>query len=303
MNQMKKNETETTHTPKRLWIILLLLVQQSLDGLVYPIAKYGLSHIDPFAFAFFRFIISSAVLLGIVRIWYTPDPPIEKKDYLKIIGLGIIAVIFNQAAFLFGQKLTGAGHGSLMFATAPIWLFLGGLIFMKEKFILRRAIGVILGLTGVAVIITSGAIELGTRYLFGDFIILEAVISWVVYTIFCKPLVIKYGAFRVTAYTLASGTLVYFPFGLYHALSFSYTGVPLGAWASVIYVALGLSVAYYVLTNWLVRRIETTRLAVFLNVQPVIATVVAFFFLGESIGWAFVIGWAVVLTGVIITEL
>jgi len=47
---------------------------------------------------------------------------------------------------------------------------------------------------------------------------------------------------------------------------------------------------------------EASRIAVFLNIQPVIASAVAFLFLGETIGWAFIVGWAIVLTGVIITE-
>jgi drug/metabolite transporter (DMT)-like permease len=49
--------------------------------------------------------------------------------------------------------------------------------------------------------------------------------------------------------------------------------------------------------------LEATRVAVFHNLQPVIAYLVAFIFLGEPIGWAFIIGGAVVLTGVIITEI
>lgn len=294
---------DSTSSPGPFVLISALMIHHLLGALTFPIAKYGLAIIEPFTFAFYRYGLSSIVLLGVVRFRKANKPPIEKKDYLKIVGLGCLIIPFNQTAYLFGQSLTGAGHGALLFATVPIWLFLGALVYLKEKFVLRRAAGVALGLTGVAVIITTGAVELGTQYLIGDLIILIAVFAWVTYTILGRPLVFKYGAFRVTAYALASGSALYFPFGLYRAFTFDYTAATFGAWLTVIYVALGVSVTAYVLWYWVLKYLEATRVAVFHNLQPVIASVIAFIFLGEPIGWAFIIGGAVVLTGVIITEI
>lgn len=294
---------DSTRSPGPFVLISALLIHHLLGALTFPIAKYGLAIIEPFTFAFYRYGLSSIVLLGIVRLRKANKPPIEKKDYLKIVGLGCLIIPFNQTAYLFGQSLTGAGHGALLFATVPIWLFLGALVYLKEKFVLRRAAGVALGLIGVAVIITTGAVELGTQYLLGDLIILIAVFAWVTYTILGRPLVFKYGAFRVTAYALASGSALYFPFGLYRALIFDYTAAAFGAWLTVIYVALGVSVTAYVLWYWVLKYLEATRIAVFHNLQPVIASVIAFIFLGEPIGRAFIIGGIIVLTGVIITEI
>jgi drug/metabolite transporter (DMT)-like permease len=303
MKKYKKIMTDDaySHGKSKVFLISILLLQQLLGALTFPIAKYGLMMIEPFTFAFYRYVLSSLVLLGVVRL-RDRTPPIEKKDYVKILGLGFLIIPFNQTAYLYGQSLTGAGHGALLFATVPIWIFLGGLIYLKEKFILRRAVGVVLGLIGVTIIMTSGAIELGTEYLLGDLIILIAVLAWAIYTLVGQPLVIKYGAFRVTAYALASGSAMYFPFGLYRAVVFDYSSATLGAWLTVIYVALGVSVAAYVLWYWLLKYMEATKIAVFNNLMPVIAAGVAFIFLGEPIGWPFIIGGAVVLTGVIITE-
>jgi len=242
------------------------------------------------------------VLLAIVRFGRRRQVPIAKQDYLRIAGLGFLVIPFNQVAFLFGQSLTGAGHGALLFATLPIWIFLLALIHLHEKFVMRRAIGVALGLTGVIVIVSSGTIRLGTEYLLGDLVILEAVIAWAYYTIWGKPLVRKYGAMRVTAYALASGTALYFPFGLWRALSFDYSATTIGAWFSVAYIALGVSGVVYILWYWVLKYLEASRIAVFHNIQPVIASAVAYFFLSEPLGWSFVIGAVVVLTGVIITE-
>ncbi len=298
---MKKYHSfEPAYLQSNVYLIPILLFQQCLGGLAYPIAKFGLSMIDPFTMAFYRFVISAVVLL-VITLFRSHNPPIERKDYLKIIGLGCLIIPLNQLTYLYGQSLTGAGHGALLFATTPIWLFLAALVFFREKFVLTRAVGVTLGLMGVALIMAYGAIELGTKYLLGDLIILIAVFAWVGYTILGRPLVIKYGAFRITAYALSSGTLFYFPFGLYHVLRFDYSRPTAGAWLAVLYLALGLSVASYVLWYWLIKHMEATRIAVFQNVQPIIASVAAFLFLAEPLGWPFLIGGAVVLAGVIVT--
>ncbi|MDH4158079.1 MAG: DMT family transporter, partial [candidate division Zixibacteria bacterium] len=194
-------------------VLPVLLFQQTLGAICFPIAKYGLGTIDPFVFAFYRFVISSAVLLLVVK-FRKHDRPVERADYWKIFGLGVIIIPFNQAMYLFGQSLTGAGHGSVLFATTPIWIFLAALVHLKEKVIARRAIGIVLALVGVIITVTGGAIQISTEYLWGDIIILIAVFAWAYYTVLGKPLVRKYGAIRTTAYALASGSALYFPFGL-----------------------------------------------------------------------------------------
>jgi drug/metabolite transporter (DMT)-like permease len=245
--------------------------------------------------------LSAIVLVTIVRLrkWRIP---IEKADRLKIAGLGCLVVIGNQVTYLWGQSMTAAGHGALLFAATPIFIFLMALVHLGEKFRWRRAIGVVIGITGVAIVMGAGAVKIGTEYLIGDAIILFAVLVWAYYTVWGKPLARKYGAMRVTAYSLASGTLLYFPFGLFQATQFEYSGVSLGAWLSVVYVAIGTSVLGYILWYWVLKYFEASRVAVFQNIQPIFASIVALIFLNEPLGWSFMIGGAVVLAGVIITE-
>ncbi|HKK20382.1 MAG TPA: DMT family transporter, partial [candidate division Zixibacteria bacterium] len=184
----------------------------------------------------------------------------------------------------------------------PIWIFLAAVIHLKEKLVLRRAIGIVVALSGVAVIMSGGAIRLGTDYLLGDAIILVAVLAWAYYTILGKDLARKYGALRVTAYALSSGSLIYFPFGIYRASQVNYALVPLSTWLSVVYVAIGTSVISYVLYYWVLKYFDASRIAVFHNLQPVIASAVALVWLGEPLGTTFFIGGAVALIGVIIAE-
>lgn len=295
------NINENTKTFPYIVLLSSAVIHQICGAMAFPISKFGLAYIEPFTFAFYRFVLSTIILLLIVK-FRKKGIPIEKKDYIKIAGIGFLIIPFNQAMYLWGQSLTAANHGSILFATAPIWTMIGASIHLNEKVSLKRAIGIIAAVGGVLYIMTTGALEFGTEYLFGDLIILIAVVAWVYYTIFGRDLVRKYGAFRVTAYAFLSGTLLYFPFGIYKTISFDYSTVPVGAWWSVIYMAVGMSVIAYVIWYWLLKYYDASRIAVYQNLQPLLATVVAFFWLGEPIGWAFVVGGLAVLGGVIIAE-
>lgn len=285
-----------------LALLPLILTQQTLEALCFPIGVYSLKIIEPFTFAFYRFILSSVVLLLLVR-FTNHAIPVERKDYIRIFWLGILIIPLNQTLYLWGQSLTAAGHGSVLFATTPIWVFVFALFILKEKLVWRRVIGIAVALTGVATIITSGAVQVGKEYLAGDIIIFFSVLAWALYTILGKPLAEKYGALRMTAYALASGTAVYFPFGLFRAIQYDYSQSTFGAWMSVVYFAIGTSVIAYVIWYYVLKHMPASRMAVFSNIQPVIATTVAYFTLGEQLGLSFFVGAAVVLTGVLITEL
>ena len=285
---------------KRLIGVIVLL--QMISSACYPIAKYGLAIIEPFTFAFYRFLLASAALLAITRL-RPRQPAIERRDIPRIVLLGILIIPINQTLFLVGQSLTGAGHGAFLFATTPVWIFMLALIHLKERFRWRRAVGIATALTGVGVIMLSGGLQISRNYLWGDLIIVVSVIAWAYYTVLGKPLVRKYGAIRVTAYALAAGSAIYFPLGLFFALRYDYSRATLAAWGTVAYMALGVSLVVYVLWYWVLKQIDASRLAVWHNAQPVFASALAFVWLGEPLTAAFLIGGSAVIGGVLVTEL
>lgn len=295
-------EKNRSQSYSSFYLISVLVFQQMLGAITFPVAKFGLEHIEPFTFAFFRYVLSSLTLFIIVKLM-KHKIKIDKRDYKKIIFLGILIIPFNQTLYLWGQSFTGVGHASVLFATVPIWIFLAALIHLKEKLIWRQALGIAVAMVGIFIIVSEGGLDLGSEYLFGDLLIMICVIAWAYYTIIGKPLVEKYGALRITAYAIIIGSLFYMPFGLYRAISFDYSQVPLSSWWSIIYTAIGTSVFCYTLWYWVLKYMEASRIAVYHNLQPILATIIAFIWLGEPVGATFIIGSSIAILGVVIAEI
>lgn len=299
-NSQVSDESESV--PGMTAIVVAIVFQQIVASLCYPIAKVGLAIIEPFTFAFFRYLLASAALLTIVK-FKKYNRPIEKRDIPRILLLGFLIIPLNQTLFLLGQSKTAAGHGAFLFSTIPIWIFLLAMIHLKERAPVTRALGIVLALSGVVVIMWNGFVTLGTQYLLGDAIILISVLAWAYYTIIGKGMVRKYGALRMTAYALSSGAAMYFPFGLVRALQFDYSKAEPIAWFSIAYMAIGLSVVVYLIWYWLLKYLEASRIAVYQNIQPIIASIVAYFFLAEPLGLGFIVGGSIVICGVVLSEI
>lgn len=288
--------------PSRWFLFGVIFFHQVLTALAFPAAKLGLGEINPFVFAFFRFAIASMIYIPVL-LFLRRGKKITAREHLRIFIIGLVLIPCNQVIFLVGQSLTSAGHSSLLFATMPIFVYILAMVFLGERFSIRRSAGIAIAVIGVYFILTGGKVDFGIGYLLGDLIILVAVVAWAVGTVMMKPLAMKFGAFRVTGLALVYGSLVYLPYGLYRAYGADLSQITMTGWGSVLYLALVVSILAYFLWYWVLKYLEASRVAVVQNIQPVIASAAAAVVLSEPITENFIIGGIIVITGVILTEL
>lgn len=102
---------------------------------------------------------------------------------------------------------------------------------------------------------------------------------------------------------MIAGALIYFPYGLAHSLDFPFSQLTALHWTGILYLSLGTSVIGYLLWYHALGRIEAGKAAVFSNGQPIFATILALIFLDYTITGSFVVGGAITIAGIIITQL
>jgi drug/metabolite transporter (DMT)-like permease len=285
--------------PSARLIYPLIIVGQLIAGGTFPIAKIAVNSIEPFTLALLRFGIASVAMLLII-IATGRVRKIERGDWLRFVMIGLLAVPLNQLLFLYGLKFTTAGRSALYYGATPIFVFLMAILYLNEKVTPLKIIGIAASFAGVAVILRGGRMDEGM--LFGDFLVILAVIAWAAYTVFGKSLLRKYGSLTVTAYALIIGTLAYLPIGIIPAIRFDYSQVPDAAWLSLLYIAIMTSVVSYSIWYWALARMEASKLAIFQNLQPVFAAILSMLVVSETFGFDFYLGGALVIGGVLITQ-
>jgi drug/metabolite transporter (DMT)-like permease len=284
---------------KRQLLYPLIIVGQLIAGGTFPIAKIALDSFDPFTLGITRFVIASAVMFLVVKLTGRLRR-IERSDWGRLLLLGLLAIPLNQLLFLYGLKFTTPGRSALYYGATPVFVFLLALWFLKEKANAKKVIGILMSFLGVAIILRAGRFD--SEILFGDILVILAVIAWAAYTVFGKPITLKYGAMNATAWVLLIGTLQFLPIGAYFSLRFDYTSVAISGWLSLLYISVLTSVVAYTIWFWALGRMEASKLAIFQNLQPIIAAVLSVVLVGESLGFDFYLGGLMVVGGVILTQ-
>ena len=282
-------------------VYMLLLLQQALSSGTHIVAKLIAVRMDPFALTLVRSIIS-AVIMGGILLARGGFPRIAPEDRRLVLFLSFIAIPVNQFFFLFGMRYTVPSNAALLYATTPILVLLFSRMFLGEKLTGRKIIGVVIGFVGIVIVIFERGISASMQFLFGNLLMVVAVIAWAFYSVFGKRLVARYGAVSASSVTLIVGTVLFLPIGLWPSLSFPFGSLTMGEWGQILYLAIITSVVSYFLWYFALGRIEAGKAALFSNLQPILTTIMMVLLLGQGITAAFVLGGTIALIGVIIAQ-
>ncbi|MBI5475671.1 MAG: EamA family transporter [Ignavibacteriales bacterium] len=284
-----------------MFIYFVLIFQQLIASGTHIIAKVVVKDIDPVSLTMLRSGIAAIGLLILMRI-RSVKMKFEKRDLKKILLLSALAIPVNQFLFLYAIKYTTPSNAALLYGTTPAMVLVLSIILGREKIKLKRIAGVALAFIGVLIVIFERGLDFGSDYTMGNIIICIAVIAWALYTVQGKEMIIKYGAFKTSSATMVIGTLIFLPVGAWDTINFQYSSLTFYHWLGLLYLAFMTSIFAYVLWYYALSRIEAPRVTIFMNLQPVLTTLLSVIILGQSITTAFLIGGAVALTGVVIAQ-
>jgi drug/metabolite transporter (DMT)-like permease len=150
--------------------------------------------------------------------------------------------------------------------------------------------------------VRSGVASAG-QSLTGDLMMFAAVCCWAVYTLGSRQMMVRHSPVGVTGLSMAIGTLFYVPLLWPNVRAVDWSSISLPTWTALVYSALfALCVAY---TIWYVavRRIGSARTAIYSNLVPIVAMLIAVAFLGEPLSASKLLGAGGVLAGVALTRL
>lgn len=262
----------------------------------FTVTKIGVQDLPPNTFAFLRFIVSSCILSLFFLLRRQSVPKISSKTWLTILSLALSGVTFYYILFNRSLMHTSASVGALIQGFIPVVVAVLAALFLKETLSLKQIAGFFLSLTGVIFIGFLNSLDGGsTNTLFGNILMIGAIICWAVYTILSKKLSELNVLFLTTAITVI-GTILFIP-----AVIFELSGKPLP------HVSITIWVSYFILVRYLqhwrtsgttaLKHLSAVQVGAFLNLDPVIGAVMAIIFLKESVSVYQVLGIILVLTG------
>lgn len=289
---------------------LLLIIVAAIWGIAGPVIKYTLPDFPPMIFLTYRFFISSLLMLPIVLV-LKPKFPRSRREIAMLTVAGLLGSTINLGLVFLALEKTTVLDITVIGNTSPIFVVLGGIIFLKERVSRKEALGIIITFLGTLAIVIQPLFEgnlFASRALIGNLLAVAANVTWVFYVVITKKeLRHKVDNLLMTTYMFVLGFITSLPFALYQSkgalnLLLSVSTAPLLPHLGVWYMAvLSGSLAYFLYQEGQ-RKIEASEATLFGYLSPLFAAPLAVFWLKEKITLPFVIGTSIVILGVFIAE-
>ena len=285
---------------RNLTVDLGLFLTATIWGLNFSVVKAVLREVEPLAFNALRFLCAALAVWVLLRVQGRRLLPM-RKDWGKVLVLGIFGHVTFQLFFIFGLNSTLTGNAALLLSTSPVWVLMLSLSLGRERFSLGILVGAMATLAGMVILVTGGSGEIGGMRL-GDLLVLGAAVSWAVYTVFSQRMTRRRGVLEMTAWTLWAGMPFIVVLGIPDLVRTDWAAVSVGAWLGIAYAGVFAIGIAYLLWYRGVRIIGQSRTSIYQNLVPVIAMISAWLWLAETPSPQQLLGAGVILSGVVVAR-
>jgi drug/metabolite transporter (DMT)-like permease len=261
--------------------VFLTILAGVLWGTSFPIIKIGLSTIDPFAFVFWRFLVSSVTLVVVMLLLGKLQFKIPSKKLLVFLGIANGGGYLLQYA---AMGYTSVAKAALFINLSAMWVAILSPTLLSESFSRKKVAGVLFGLAGIVFVSTNLDFSaLGEGQLMADLMLIISGVFWALFMIYNKKLVMgsTSATFQWMTWVLLFTLFTIVPFaGLAGQGFFALSG---WAWAAIVYTAIVCWVVPYYL--WLegLKYLSASTSTILLLSEIVVAVIASVLVLKEPV--------------------
>jgi drug/metabolite transporter (DMT)-like permease len=256
-----------------------LFLMALIWGTNFVVVKFATGVLPPLAFKAVRLTFAAVTLMvvGAIR----PHPWPDRQRTLALLGLGVLGNGLYQVFFIKGVSLTRAGDAALLIAATPAFIALIGRMKGIERIGKKGWIGIVLSIAGMGLVSGAAAFAQTASAVMGDLLILAGALSWAFYTVLLKPHMHDVDGVKLSALTMVGGAVAFDVYAGPSVVSTDWNGAPPAAFGALVFSGLGALVIAYLFWYRGVRILGPTRTAMYSNLQPVFAVLIAWAILGE----------------------
>ena len=278
--------------PNRAWPIASLTAAGCLWGTGFLFGKITFAEMAVSENVGYRFIFGSLGLMPIL--WKRLPANLSCRAWSFLLLASIVGVPIQFLLQYKGLEATTVSHASLIVGTLPILVALSSSVLLKERLKLFEYGLMVLSAGGAVLIAASKKPVAGPQPTArGDLLVFLSMFAVVAMVILSKHLIGKHGALQFTAWMIGIGTLMLLAWiESTHPMRFHFS---LRIWLAVIAQGLLCTTAAFLLWNWGLARVPAAHAAVFLNLEPLVGTLLGMMILGERLGALAILGGAMIL--------
>ncbi len=275
----------------------------SIWGGMYVVSKVVLEVIPPFALLSIR-LMMGAMALGVVIYFRnkktTAKVSLTKEFFWKSLWVGFVGYGISLGFQFVGTKLSTASNGSLVTSATPAFVLLFAPFLLGEKTTPRRIIALVISTLGVLAVIDPRNAELSPTLFWGNMSLLSAALTWALYSVLVRKVSQSGDLLTSSAVMLLGGLPSSLAFGIWEINTQGIGVITPGIIGGLLFLGIISTAIAMFLWNYAFAEIPAAVASLTFFAQPVVGTLLGWFFLAETITPLFLAGGALISVGILI---
>jgi len=284
------------------------LAYTSIIGLSFLFVKISLTAATPVdtlahRFTFSLLAASIPLMFGKIKL------SLGWKDLLALIPIALLYPTSFFAFQVFGLTYSTSSEAGIIQACIPVFTLVMASLFLKEKSTLQQKLAILLSTSGVVYIFVMQGIHPSGSALLGSFLILLSSMSSAGYSVLVRGTKGRFTPFELTYVMIVFGFVAFNAAAfVQHAADNTLSAYfqPLGDGKfllSILYLSIAASLGSSLLSNYALSILKASQVSVFTNLSTVITMLAGVVFLNEKLFYYNLIGAAVIVAGVVFTQI
>lgn len=275
------------------------LAAASIWGGMYVVSKIVLEVIPPFALLTIR-LAMGALTLGIVIYLRKNKSAITKELFWKSALVGFVGYGISLGFQFVGTKLSTASNGSLVTSATPAFVLLFAPFLLGERTTTRRIVALVISTLGVVAVIDPRTAELSPTLFWGNMSLLSAALTWALYSVLVRKVSKSGDLLTSSAIMLLGGIPSSLLFGIWEIQTQGVGEITIGIIGGLLFLGIISTAIAMFLWNYAFAELPAAVASLTFFAQPVVGTLLGWFFLAEKITPLFLAGGVLIGIGILI---
>ncbi len=285
--------------------LLAGLTAASIWGGMYVVSKVVLEVIPPFSLLTIR-LIMGAMVLGLV-IYFRAQRTgthitVTKDAFWKSFMVGFVGYGISLGFQFVGTKLSTASNGSLVTSATPAFVLLFAPFLLGEKPTMRRVIALVVSTLGVLAVIDPRNAELSPSLFWGNMSLIAAALTWALYSVLVRKVSQSLDLLVSSTIMLLGGIPSSIAFSVWEFNTVGIGEITPGIIGGLLFLGIVSTAIAMFLWNYAFAELPAAVASLTFFAQPVVGTLLGWFFLSEQITPLFIAGGVLIGIGILVAS-
>lgn len=276
------------------------LTAASIWGGMYVVSKVVLEVIPPFSLLVLRLILGALVLGAVVA--YRRKTGFTRRQFIDSFLVGIVGYGISLGFQFVGTKLSTASNGALVTSATPAFVLLFAPYLLKERTSLRGLTALFISSIGVLAVIDPRTADFSSSLFMGNLSLLAAALTWALYSVLVRKVSRSADLLTASAVMLTGGIPSSVILGLIEVNSHGIGEITAGIIWGILFLGIVSTALAMFLWNYAFAHLPASVASLTFFAQPVVGTLLGWFFLHEEITPLFLVGGVLIGIGLIISS-